>query len=143
MKLPVTVIEEYADACGKSTFLGFHEEICSDSDESLVEIAPNKQTYVCNNSKTLIEKLKSEINSDVVIEEKTFKLRIRRGYAFKDFCEKLDKKRYQEQLGQKIYAEFYGEVGVDQDRAKRGFFTGKLLIAIKIIIRNYFKIYIS
>ena len=99
MKLPVTFIEEHVDACAKSTFLDFHEELCSDSDESLVEIAPNKQIYTYNNSKTLIEKLKSEINSNVVIKEKTFKLRIRRGYAFKDFCKTLDKKRYQEQLG--------------------------------------------
>ena len=76
MKLPATVIEEHADACTKSTFLDFHEEICSDSDESLVEIAPNRKTYTYNNSKTLIEKLKSEINSNVVIEEKAFKLRI-------------------------------------------------------------------
>ena len=60
----------------KSTFLDFREEICSDSDESLVEIAPNKQTYAYNNSKTLIEKLKSEINSNIVTEEKSFKLRI-------------------------------------------------------------------
>ena len=142
MKLPATVIEEHAGTCAKNTFLDFHEEICSDSDESLVEIAPNKQTYTYNNSKTLIEKLKSEINSDVVIEEKAFKLRIRRGYAFKDFCEKLDKKRYQEQLGQNIHVEFYGEVGVDQGGPKREFFTGKLLIAVNIIIRNYFEIYI-
>ena len=90
----------------------------------------------------MIEKLKSEINSNVVIEEKAFKLRIRRGYAFKDFCEKLDKKRYQEQLGQNIYVEFYGEVGVDEGGPKREFFTGKLLIAVNIIIRNYFEIYI-
>ena len=139
MKLPVTFIEEHVDACAKSTFLDFHEEMCSDSDESLVEIAPNKQIYTYNNSKTLIEKLKSEINSNVVIKEKTFKLRIRRGYAFKDFCKKLDKKRYQEQLGQNIYLEFYGEVGVAQGGPKREFFTGKLLIAMNIIIKNYLK----
>ena len=49
MKLPATVIEEHADACTKSTFLDFHEEICSDSDESLVEIAPNKETVRAEN----------------------------------------------------------------------------------------------
>lgn len=35
MKLPATVIEEHADACAKSTFLDFHEEIYSDSDKRL------------------------------------------------------------------------------------------------------------
>ena len=121
MKLPATVIEEHADACAKGTVLDFHEEKCSDSDKSLVKIAPNKQTYTYNNSKTLIEKLKSEINSNVVIEERAFKLCIRRGYAFKEFYEKLDKKRYQEQLGENIYVEFYGEEGVDQGGPKREF----------------------
>ena len=142
MKLPVTAIEEHAHACAKSTF-DFHEETCCDSEESLVEITLNKQTCAYNNSKTLIEKLKSGINSNFVNEKKAFKLRIRRGYAFKDFCEKLDKKRQQEQLGQNIYVEFYGEVGIDQGGPTRKFFTGKLLIAIKIIIRNYFETYIS
>ena len=34
-------------------------------------------------------------------------------------------KIYQGQIGQNIYVEFYGEVGVDQVGSKREFFTGK------------------
>lgn len=35
-----------------------------------------------------------------------------------------------------------GEVGIDQGGPTGRFFTGKLLIAINIIIRNYFRTYI-
>ena len=76
----------------------------------------------------LVVKIKDFVSSSCHIREGAFKLRVRRNHVFKDFCEKMESPRYQRQIGQNIYIEFYGEAAVGHCGPKREFFTGRYII---------------
>ena len=81
-----------------------------------------------------VAKIKELVSSSCHNGEGTFKLRVQRNHVFNDFCEKMESPWYQRQIGQNIYAEFYGEAAVDQGGLKRTFFTGRYIIV------EYFKL---
>ena len=117
-RYPGNASENHARHCAESTFFVVDDMNDEDADNDIPEIVfpKTKSNYI---QESLVAKIKDLVNSSCHIGENAFKLRVRRKHVFKDFCEKMESPRYQRQIGQNIYVEFYG---VDQGAPKREYF---------------------
>ena len=132
-RYPGNAVENHTGHCAESTFFELDDMNEEDTDNDIPEIvfSKTKSNYT---QESLVAKIKELVSSSCHIGEGTFKLRVQRNYVFKDFCDKMESPRYQRQIGQNIYAEFYGEAAVDQGGLKHKFFTGRYIIV------EYFKL---
>ena len=126
-RYPGNAIENHASHCAESIFFVVDDMNDEDADNDIPEIVfpKTKSNYT---QESLVAKIKDLVSSSCHIGEGAFKLRVRQNHVFKDFCEKMESPRYQRQIGQNIYVEFYGEAVVDQGGPKREFFTGRYII---------------
>lgn len=124
------LLELHATQCADDKYVEIYSIADSSDDEQdlpEVKLAPTsaqEQMQECVDSKALIKSIKCEIEK-CCVDPKALRLKIRRGSAFTDFCERLDKKWIAKNIGFQLSIEFYGEIGVDQGGPKRDFFSGK------------------
>ena len=139
------LLELHATQCADNKFIEVYDiDDSSDDYEDLPEatlqpMIDNSIKQECDiDTETFIQHIKCELEK-CTVEQKALKLKVRRGSAFTDFCERLDKKWIAKNIGWQLSIEFYGEIGIDQGGPKRDFFSGrkvKCVICFKLLYEN-------
>ena len=121
--VPAMEIEEHASACADSAFPNVIR-YDSDDDMALAELPSYKSQKENSDFSNIRETLKTLLQLCKVDTENAIKLKIRRHYAFMDFCSRVSKPWVQSKLGSTFLVSFYGEAGIDQGGLSREFFSG-------------------
>ena len=124
LKQPVDEIESHASECAEQKYTQIIDEDDSDGEEippkhlDLIQHEENIETH-----DDLIERIQNALKP-VNFGKTSLKIRVRRNHCFMDFVQKFKNAWIRDRIGENLFIEYIGEVGVDEGGPKREFFSG-------------------